>query len=70
MFWIATAFLAAGLFLAPPIGGAEPKYQRLGVNVLFGALLVVVVGSLAGEYLAIHQKPALDSIRERGNPLR
>src|SRR5262245_7259096 len=60
MFWIATAFLAAGLFIAPAIGGAEPKYQRLGVNVLFGALLVVVAGSLAGEYLAIHQKLALD----------
>ena len=55
MFWIATAFLAAGLFLAPAVGGHEPKYQRLGVNVLFGALLVVVTGSLAGEYLAIHQ---------------
>ena len=59
MFWIATAFLAAGLFLAPAIGGAEPKYQRLGVNVLFGALLVVVGGSLAGEWLAINQKLTL-----------
>ena len=59
MFWIATAFLAAGLFLAPAIGGAEPKYQRLGVNVLFGALLVVVFGSLAGEWLAIQQKLTL-----------
>lgn len=56
MFWIATAFLAAGLFLAPAIGGHEPRFQRLGVNVLFGALLVVVSGSLAGEYLAIHQR--------------
>jgi nitric oxide reductase subunit B len=55
MFWIATSFLAAGLFLAPVIGRAEPRFQRLGVNVLFGALLVVVAGSLAGEYLAIHQ---------------
>ncbi|MCC7124288.1 MAG: cbb3-type cytochrome c oxidase subunit I, partial [Acidobacteria bacterium] len=61
MFWIATAFLAAGLFLAPVIGGAEPRYQRLGVNVLFGALLVVVTGSLAGEYLAIHQRFGLDA---------
>jgi len=60
MFWIATAFLAAGLFLAPVIGGKEPRFQRLGVNVLFGALLVVVAGSLAGEYLAIHQKLSLD----------
>src|SRR5690606_162492 len=61
MFWIATAFLAAGLFIAPVIGGHEPRYQRLGVNVLFGALLVVVVGSLAGEAFAIHQKLELES---------
>jgi nitric oxide reductase subunit B len=59
MFWIATAFLAAGLFLAPAIGGREPRFQRLGVNVLFGALLIVVFGSLAGEWLAIHQKLSL-----------
>ena len=61
MFWIATAFLAAGLFLAPVVGGREPRFQRLGVNVLFGALLVVVAGSLAGEALAIHQKLGLGS---------
>ncbi|MFB3855419.1 MAG: cbb3-type cytochrome c oxidase subunit I, partial [Vicinamibacterales bacterium] len=59
LFWIATAFLAAGLFLAPVIGGAEPRHQRLGVNLLFGALLVVVAGSLAGEYLAIRQRLGL-----------
>lgn len=56
VFWIATAFLAAGLFLAPVVGGREPRFQRLGVNVLFGALLVVVAGSLAGEFLAVHQR--------------
>ncbi len=61
MFWIATAFLAVGLFVAPIVGGHEPRFQRLGVNVLFGALLLVVVGSLAGEYLAIHQKLELES---------
>jgi len=60
MFWIATAFLAAGLFIAPIVGGHEPRFQRLGVNVLFGALLLVVAGSLAGEYFAIHQKLGLD----------
>ncbi|MFT5289684.1 MAG: nitric oxide reductase subunit B [Planctomycetota bacterium] len=60
VFWIATAFLGAGLFLGPVIGGKEPKYQRLGVNILFGALLIVVVGSLTGEYLSIHQKLGLD----------
>jgi len=54
IFWIATAFLSVGLFLAPVINdGKDPKYQRLGVNILFGALLVVVVGSLVGNFLAI-----------------
>jgi len=56
VFWIATAFLAAGLFLAPAVGGREPRYQRLGVNVLFAALVLVVVGSLAGEWLAVRQE--------------
>lgn len=57
LFWIATSFLAAGLFLAPIInGGTDPKYQKFGVNLLFGALLIVVFGSLIGELLAIHQK--------------
>jgi nitric oxide reductase subunit B len=61
VFWIATAFLGAGLFLGPAVGGREPRFQRLGVNVLFGALLVVVSGSLAGEYLSIHQKLGLNT---------
>jgi nitric oxide reductase subunit B len=61
VFWIATAFLAAGLFLAPAVGGAEPRFQRLGVNVLFGALLVVVTGSLAGEWLSVRQVFDLDT---------
>ena len=56
LFWIATGFLAAGLFLAPLInGGKDPKYQKLGVDVLFWALVLVVVGSFAGNYLAIRQ---------------
>ena len=56
LFWIATGFLAAGLFLAPIInGGKDPKFQKLGVNVLFWALVAVVVGSFAGNYLAIAQ---------------
>ncbi|MDP9191440.1 MAG: nitric-oxide reductase large subunit [Acidobacteriota bacterium] len=56
IFWIATAWLATGLYIAPAIGGREPKGQRLGVNVLFGALIVVVAGSLTGEWLGIKQK--------------
>ena len=61
VFWIATAFLAAGLFFAPVISGREPRFQRLGVNVLFGALLLVVAGSLAGEWLSIKQAFGLDA---------
>lgn len=56
LFWIATGFLGAGLFLAPLInGGKDPKYQRLGVDILFWALVVVVVGSFIGNFLAIAQ---------------
>lgn len=56
MFWIATGFLAAGLFLAPIInGGKDPKYQKLGVDILFWALILVVVGSFAGNFFAIAQ---------------
>ncbi|HEY4933393.1 MAG TPA: nitric-oxide reductase large subunit [Terriglobales bacterium] len=56
IFWIATSWLATGLFIAPAVGGFEPKGQRLGVNALFGALLLVVVGSLSGEWFGIQQK--------------
>lgn len=45
--WIATAWLATGLYIAPAISGHEPKYQKLGVNLLFYALLIIVVGSTA-----------------------
>lgn len=56
LFWIATSWLATGLYVAPAISGGEPKGQRLGVNLLFGALLFVVVGSLAGEWMSIQHK--------------
>jgi nitric oxide reductase subunit B len=56
IFWIATAWLAAGLYIGPAVGGIEPKGQRLGVNILFGALLVVVLGSMAGEWLSVMHK--------------
>lgn len=55
LFWVATSYVAGGLFLAPIIGGKEPKKQSLGVNLLFGALLLVVAGSLFGELLGINQ---------------
>jgi nitric oxide reductase subunit B len=53
LFWIATAFLGTGLFLAPAVGGWEPPWQKAGVDFLFLALLVIVVGSLAGEWIAL-----------------
>ena len=54
VFWIATGFLAAGLYLAPVInGGKDPKFQKLGVDILFWALVVLVVGSYLGNFLAI-----------------
>ncbi len=56
LFWIATSWLATGLYVAPAVSGSEPKGQRLGVNLLFGALILVVVGSLAGEWMSIQHK--------------
>jgi nitric oxide reductase subunit B len=54
--WIATAWLAAGLFIGPLVSGVEPKGQKFGVNLLFVALLVIVVGSLAGQWLSIQHQ--------------
>lgn len=56
IFWIATAWLATGLFLAPMIGGKDPKYQKLGVDILFYCLIVIVIGSFIGEWLTIQQQ--------------
>jgi len=56
IFWIATAWLATGLFIAPAVSGHEPKFQRLGVNFLFVCLLIIVVGSMAGQWFAIQQR--------------
>ncbi len=56
IFWIATAWVGGGLFLAPWVGGREPRGQKTGVYVLLGALVAVVVGSLAGECLGINGK--------------
>jgi len=58
--WIATAWLGMGLYIGPAISGHEPKYQRLGVNLLFVCLLVIVVGAFAGQWLAVMQKLSLD----------
>ena len=59
IFWIATSWLATGLYYAPAISGFEPRFQRLGVNFLFFALLVIVAGSLAGQWMGVMQKLGL-----------
>jgi nitric oxide reductase subunit B len=59
--WIATAWLATGLYIAPVIGGREPRFQRLGVNFLFSCLLLIVLGSMAGQWLGVMQKLGLDA---------
>ena len=57
--WIATAWLATGLYIAPAVSGHEPKFQRLGVNVLWCCLLIIVVGAFAGQWFAVMQKLGL-----------
>lgn len=52
--WIATSWLATGLYVAPLLSGHEPKFQRFGVNFLFISLLIIVVGSFAGQWFAVH----------------
>jgi nitric oxide reductase subunit B len=60
IFWIATAWLATGLYVAPLLSGHEPKLQRLGVNVLFGALVFVVLGSTITGWLGTLQRQGFD----------
>ncbi len=57
--WIATAWLGMGLYIGPAISGHEPKFQRLGVNLLFACLIVIVVGAFAGQWFAVMQKLGL-----------
>ncbi|HYK72797.1 MAG TPA: cbb3-type cytochrome c oxidase subunit I, partial [Pseudoneobacillus sp.] len=51
IFWIATAWLGMGIFVAPLVGGHEPKRQGLLVDILFWALVFLVVGSMVGQWL-------------------
>jgi nitric oxide reductase subunit B len=53
IFWVSTSYLAAGIFLVPMITGHEPRGQRLLAYGLLGALVIVVVGSLMGEFAGI-----------------
>jgi nitric oxide reductase subunit B len=53
IFWVATSYLAAGIFLVPMVAGREPRGQHILAYGLLAALAVVVFGSLAGEYAGI-----------------
>jgi nitric oxide reductase subunit B len=53
--WIAAAWLATGLYVAPMLGAREPKLQAAGVWFLLVSLVLIVVGSFAGEWLAINR---------------
>lgn len=50
IFWIATSWLAAGIYIVPRVLGREPKRQGILVDTLFWALIVVVGGSMLGEW--------------------
>ncbi|HEX5008881.1 MAG TPA: cbb3-type cytochrome c oxidase subunit I [Planctomycetota bacterium] len=56
IFWIATAWMGLGIYVAPLIGGREPRGQGLLVDLLYGALVAVALGSLAGEWLGVHDR--------------
>lgn len=56
IFWVSTSYLAAGIFLAPMIAGREPRGQKLLTYGLLGALVIVVVGSLLGEFAGIENR--------------
>ncbi|PCJ18398.1 MAG: nitric-oxide reductase large subunit [Candidatus Cloacimonadota bacterium] len=53
IFWIALCFLGMGIFMAPIIGGKEQKFQGVLVDILFGAVVLVAVGSMVGEVFTV-----------------
>nr|WP_244754231.1 cbb3-type cytochrome c oxidase subunit I [Rhodanobacter sp. B2A1Ga4] len=55
IFWIATAYVAAALFLGRTLRSDEPRWFAPWVHLLFGAFVVVIGGSLLGEWLGIAQ---------------
>jgi len=53
--WIATAYIGGALFVAAMLGGTHPRGQRNAINLLFGAVVIVAVGSLLGEWAGLLQ---------------
>lgn len=59
--WIATAWLATGLYIAPSVAGRDPKFQKMGVNFLFICILIIILGSMAGQWMGVMQKLGLET---------
>ena len=55
IFWIATSYVAGALFVAELLGRKSPRGQRVGIHLLFGAVALVIVGSMLGEWAGIMQ---------------
>ncbi|OPY73509.1 MAG: Nitric oxide reductase subunit B [Syntrophorhabdus sp. PtaU1.Bin050] len=55
IFWIATSYIAGGLFLASALGREEPRRQVSGIHLLLFALIFVAAGSLLGEMAGVRQ---------------
>lgn len=53
--WIATAYVGGALFVADMPSRIEPAGQRTAINLLFGAVVFVAIGSLLGEWAGILQ---------------
>src|SRR5574337_889319 len=56
IFWIATAYVAAALFLGRSLRADEPRWFAGWVHLLFAAFVVVIGGSLLGVWAGIAQK--------------
>ncbi|CAH9019561.1 nitric-oxide reductase large subunit [Candidatus Nitrosacidococcus sp. I8] len=56
IFWIATSFVAAALFLARTLRMREPQGLATMINILFVAFAIVIGGSLLGEWLGIENQ--------------
>lgn len=55
IFWIATAYVAAALFLARSLRSDEPRWLPAVTHLLFVAFAVVIGGSLLGEWAGMSQ---------------
>ncbi len=60
LFFVSASFLAMGIFITPMIARREPRHQdKLAIG-LFAAIVLVVVGSLAGEAASIQGRIPLE----------